>query len=80
MALLCSIVSFVFVRLEITQTSIDKITFDRKEAARRLGISVPTIDREFELRRIARFRIGRRVLFTDEHLEEYIRRNTCPAK
>lgn len=49
--------------------------FDRREAARRLGISVVTIDRELARGNIAYFRSGRRVLFTQSHLNEYIKRN-----
>jgi excisionase family DNA binding protein len=49
--------------------------FNRKEAACRLGVSVVTIDRELARGNIAYFRSGRRVLFTQSHLNEYIRRN-----
>ncbi len=52
------------------------ITFNRKEAAKRLGVSVVTIDRELAKSRIPHFRVGRRVLFTEELLETYIKRNT----
>lgn len=52
-----------------------RLTFDRKEAARRLGISVVTLDRELARRRMPHFRVGRRVLFTDALLKEYIERN-----
>ena len=60
----------------MAETNNNKITFDRKEAANRLGVSVVTIDRELAKKRIPHFRVGRRVLFTDAHLEEYIKRNT----
>ncbi|HXH68738.1 MAG TPA: helix-turn-helix domain-containing protein [Pyrinomonadaceae bacterium] len=53
-----------------------KITFDRKEAAQKLGISVVTLDREMAKKRMPHFRIGRRVLFTQELLEKYIAQNT----
>jgi excisionase family DNA binding protein len=49
--------------------------FDRKEAARRLGLSVVTIDRELARGNISHFRSGRRVLFTQAHLDDYIKRN-----
>jgi excisionase family DNA binding protein len=49
--------------------------FDRKEAARRLGVSVVTIDRELARGNIEYFRSGRRVLFTQSHLSDYIKRN-----
>lgn len=54
--------------------------FDRKEAARRLGLSVVTIDRELARENITHFRNGRRVLFTQAHLDEYIKRNECKAR
>ena len=54
----------------------EKITFDRKEAAQKLGISVVTLDRELFKNRMPHFRIGRRVLFTQELLERYIEQNT----
>lgn len=57
-----------------------KITFDRKEAAQRLGISVITIDRELARKKISHFRVGRRVLFTEEHLDQYIQKNTKISK
>jgi len=55
-------------------------TFDRKEAARRLGLSVATIDRELARENITHVRSGRRVLFTQAHLDDYIKRNECKAK
>jgi excisionase family DNA binding protein len=55
-------------------------TFNRIEAARRLGLSVATIDRELARENITHFRIGRRVLFTQAHLNDYIKRNECTAK
>jgi excisionase family DNA binding protein len=54
--------------------------FDRKGAARQLGLSVATIDREVARENITHVRSGRRVLFTQEHLDEYIKRNECKAK
>lgn len=54
--------------------------FDRKEVARRLGLSVVTIDRELARGNISHFRSGRRVLFTQSHVDEYIRRNERKAK
>lgn len=49
---------------------------DRKEAAKRLGVSLVTIDRELARKRLPHFRCGRRVLFTNELLERYIEQNT----
>lgn len=58
----------------------EKQAFDRKEAARRLNISVVTLDRELARDNISHFRSGRRVLFTQLHLDEYIRRNEHKAR
>ena len=58
----------------------EKLTFDRKEAAEKLGISLITLDRELARRRMPHFRIGRRVLFTQAHLEQYIERNSKHCK
>lgn len=55
-------------------------TFDRKEAALRLGLSVATIDRELAREKITHVRSGRRILFTQAHLDEYIKRNEHKAK
>lgn len=54
--------------------------FNRKEAARRLGFSVVTLDRELARGNITHFRSGRRVLFTNAHLDEYIKRNEQRAR
>jgi len=54
----------------------DEYPFDRREAARRLGISVVTLDRKVAERLIPHFRVGRRVLFTQPLLDRYIRDNT----
>jgi excisionase family DNA binding protein len=55
--------------------------FTRLEAARYCGVSVITIDRALAKRIIRHFRIGRRVVFAKEHLDEYLRSCEClPAK
>jgi excisionase family DNA binding protein len=54
--------------------------FDRTEAARRLGLSVVTLDRELARGNITHVRVGRRVLFTQAHLEDYLERNERKAK
>ncbi len=54
----------------------EKITFDRKEAAQKLGVSIVTLDRELAKKKIPHFRVGCRVLFTQELLEKYIEQNT----
>lgn len=60
----------------MSESNAKRITFTRNEAAKRLGISVVTLDRELARRRIPHLRIGRRVLFTDELLRRYIEENT----
>lgn len=60
----------------MTDKKPEKITFDRREAAYKLGISVVTLDREIAKNKMPHFRIGRRVLFTQELLEKYIEQNT----
>ncbi len=55
-------------------------TFDRKEAARLLSVSVVTVDRLVVQRQISHCRVGRRVLFTQAHLSEYLKRNEREAK
>ncbi len=54
--------------------------FERKHAAEKLRISLVTLDRMLNKKRIAYFRVGRRVLFTQTHIDEYIERNTTKAK
>lgn len=56
------------------------MTFSRKDAAQKLGVSVVTIDRLLASRNIAHFRVGKRVLFTDKHLEDYIANNERKTK
>jgi excisionase family DNA binding protein len=53
--------------------------FDRQEAARRLCVAVVTIDREVSKGKLPHFKVGRRTLFTQAHLDEYIRRETRAA-
>jgi excisionase family DNA binding protein len=54
--------------------------FERKHTAEKLHISLVTLDRMLNKKRIAHFRVGRRVLFTQTHIDEYIERNTTKAK
>ena len=63
----------------MNQEQTDKLTFDRKEAAHKLGISVVTLDRELARNKMPHFRVGRRVLFTQVLLEKYIEQNTHDA-
>ena len=57
-----------------------EIAFGRKEAARRLDVSLVTIDREVSRKRLPHFRIGTRVLFTSTLLQQYIDANTKNSK
>lgn len=57
-----------------------KISLDRKEAARKLGISVVTLDRKVASKEMPHFRVGRRVLFTLDLLEKFIEQNTIHVK
>lgn len=51
----------------------------RIEAAAYLRVSVVSIDRAIAKRKISFFRIGRRVLFGEHHLEEFLNRNEYAA-
>ncbi len=54
--------------------------FDRLEAAQYLGISTVTIDRALAKRKIGCYRIGRRVIFSRAHLDEFLSSNEHKAK
>ena len=54
--------------------------FDREEAAKYCGISVVTIDRALAKAKIVCYRIGRRVIFSKTHLDEFLARNEVKAK
>ncbi len=57
-----------------------KQRFDRRDAADYCGVSVVTIDRALAGKKISCFRIGRRVIFSLGHLDEFLSRNECKAK
>ena len=57
-----------------------KENFDRQEAARRLGVSVITIDRLTAAGRLRHFRIGRRILFCQAHLTEFLTTREIPPR
>lgn len=59
------------------ETTNDK-RFDRKEAADYLKVSVMTVDRAIANKKISCFRIGRRVLFSKSHLEDFL--SMCEQK
>ncbi len=54
--------------------------YSRREAADYLGISVVTIDRALKNRSISCFRVGRRVIFSKQHLDHFLLKNECRAK
>lgn len=53
---------------------------DRFEGAAFCGVSVPTLDRAVKDKKISCVRIGRRVLFRQTDLENFIARNVVAAK
>jgi excisionase family DNA binding protein len=46
---------------------------NRAEAAKYCGVSVIAIDRALAGRKIRHFRVGRRVIFSREHLDEFLK-------
>lgn len=54
--------------------------FTRIKAAEYCGVSVITIDRALANRSIRHFKIGRRVIFSREHLDEYLRSCERPLR
>ncbi|MBA2761258.1 MAG: helix-turn-helix domain-containing protein [Segetibacter sp.] len=54
--------------------------FSRSEAAYYLGVSVITIDRAVGGRKLACYRIGRRIVFSQTHLDEFLMNNEHKAK
>ncbi len=57
-----------------------KQCFSRLEAAYYLGVSVITIDRALAGEKVGCYRIGRRIVFSQQHLDEFLSRNECKAK
>jgi excisionase family DNA binding protein len=60
--------------------NISRENFDRHEAARRLGVSTVTIDRLTAAGRLRHFRIGRRTLFCQSHLDEFLAKQEIPPQ
>ena len=58
----------------------EKETCNRKEAAQFLGVSLITLDRAIAAKTISCFRVGRRVLFSREHLAQFLQKNECKAQ
>ncbi len=61
-------------------TSSAKQCYSRSEAAYYLGVSVITIDRATAKRKLACYRIGRRIVFSQTHLDEFLMNNEHKAK
>lgn len=57
-----------------------KQRYSRVEAAYYLGVSVITIDRALVGKKLGCYRIGRRVVFSQHHLDEFLSRNECKAR
>lgn len=49
--------------------------YHRKSAADYLGISIVTLDRALAQKKISHFRIGRRVVFDQRHLDDFLAQN-----
>ncbi len=57
-----------------------KQVFSRDEAAYYLGVSVISIDRALAGEKVGCYRIGRRIVFSKQHLDEFLSRNECKAR
>jgi excisionase family DNA binding protein len=53
-------------------TNSAKQCFSRLEAAYYLGVSVITIDRAVAGEKVGCYRIGRRIVFSKQHLDEFL--------
>lgn len=60
--------------------SVQNKLFDRITAAQFLGVSVVTLDRALAAKRLSHFRIGRRIKFSREQLEAFLRANEVRSK
>ncbi|MCA1623848.1 MAG: helix-turn-helix domain-containing protein [Acidobacteria bacterium] len=54
--------------------------YSRDEAADYCGVSVVTIDRALAGEKLGCYRIGRRIVFSKQHLDEFLSRNECKAR
>lgn len=62
------------------EKGLEKQRFDRRDAADYCGVSVVTIDRALAGKKVSCFRIGRRVVFSKTHLDDFLSRNEYQAK
>ena len=56
------------------------VTYNRLEAAAKLGVALITVDRALAARTIGHFRVGTRVLFSDAHLAAFLARDERQPK
>jgi excisionase family DNA binding protein len=61
--------------VETTRSSVNR---DRKAAAEYIGVSLITLDRALRDGEIGHYRIGRRILFSEEHLNDFLALNEQP--
>ncbi len=61
-------------------TSNAKQCFSRSEAASCIGVSVITLDRAVAGKKLACYRIGRRIIFSQTHLDDFLSSNEHKAK
>ncbi|WP_079641629.1 helix-turn-helix domain-containing protein [Mycobacteroides abscessus] len=58
----------------ITSTTLEDQLLSRPVAARKLGCTVPTVQRMIDRGEIPGFRIGGRVMLWESHIREYVER------
>jgi excisionase family DNA binding protein len=51
----------------------EKKVFTAGEACRALGVSRPTLSRLTKARKIAFYRVGKRILFAENHITDFLR-------
>jgi excisionase family DNA binding protein len=54
--------------------------FNRRTASQYLGISLVTLDRALAKRKISHFRVGRRVVFARQHLDDFLKASEVKAR
>jgi excisionase family DNA binding protein len=60
--------------------SIEKITLTEEEFAERVGVSKITIWRLRRAGRVAHYKIGTRILYSDMHVSEFLSRYERPVR
>ncbi|CPS12959.1 DNA binding domain, excisionase family [Mycobacteroides abscessus subsp. abscessus] len=58
----------------MTSTTLEDQLLSRPVAARKLGCTVPTLQRMIDRGDIAGFRVGGRVMLWESHIREYVER------